>query len=91
MPLRVEAGGKGSFKKKLLRSRLKWAGHMERMGDEKLTKRLDAEKVDGKRRRGRPRMGWEGCVMRDVGKVRRIQHRTTAKDRSWRLLMENVV
>jgi len=27
---------KESFKKKLMRGRLKWAGHMERMGDENL-------------------------------------------------------
>ena len=31
--LRVEVGVKGSFTKKLVRTRLKWAGHVERMGD----------------------------------------------------------
>ena len=40
---------KERFKKKLTRSRLKWAGHVERIGDkQKLTKRADAEKVKGK-------------------------------------------
>ena len=39
---------KDSFKKKLLRSRLKWAGHVERMGDDKLAKRTDFQKVEGK-------------------------------------------
>ena len=34
--LRVEVGVKESFKNKLMRNRLKWAGHVERMGDEKL-------------------------------------------------------
>ena len=38
--LKVEVGVKDSFKKTLVRSRLKWAGHVERMGDEKLAKRL---------------------------------------------------
>ena len=33
--LRMEVGVKVSFKKNLSRSRLKWAGHVERMGDEK--------------------------------------------------------
>ena len=33
--LRVEVGGKESFKK-LMTSRLKWAGHVERMGVENL-------------------------------------------------------
>ena len=34
--LRVEVGVRDSFKKKLVRSRLRWAGHVERLGDEKL-------------------------------------------------------
>ena len=38
---------KGSFKKKFVRSKLKWAGHVERVGDEKLGKRSDARKADG--------------------------------------------
>ena len=35
--------------KKLARSILTWAGHAERMGDEKFAKRADAQKVQGKR------------------------------------------
>ena len=46
--LRVEVGLKESFKKKLVMSRLTWAGHVERMGDEKMAKRADAQKVKGK-------------------------------------------
>ena len=34
--LRVEVGGKENVKTKLVKGRLKWAGHDERMGDEKL-------------------------------------------------------
>ena len=33
-----ELRAKESFTKKLMMSRLKWAGHLERMGDEKFTK-----------------------------------------------------
>ena len=40
----------------LVRSRLKWDGHVERMGDEKWEKRADAQKMEGKRRRGKLRM-----------------------------------
>ena len=43
-------------KKKLARST--WTGHVEKMGDEKLAKRPDARKVDGKWRRGRPKLRW---------------------------------
>ena len=42
--------------KQLVRSRLEWARHMDRMGDEKLVKRAEAQKVEGKMRRGRQRM-----------------------------------
>ena len=34
----VEIGVKESFKKKQVRNRLTWAGHVERMGDGKLAK-----------------------------------------------------
>ena len=39
-----------------MRSRLKWAGHVERMEGEQLPKRADALGVEGRRRRGRQRM-----------------------------------
>ena len=42
-------GVEESFSKKLVRSRLKWAGHVERIGDEKLAKRSDTQKVKGKK------------------------------------------
>ena len=36
--LREEVGMKESFMRKLVRSRLKWAGHMEQVEGERLTK-----------------------------------------------------
>ena len=51
--LREEVEVKKSFKKKLATST--WAGHLEKMANEKLTKRADAQNVDGKWRRGRPK------------------------------------
>ena len=73
----VDVGAKESFKKKLV-SRLKWAGHGETMGNEKMVKRSDAQKVEENRRRGRPRMRWEDCVKRDLERVGG-EWRTTAK------------
>ena len=36
-------------RRELVRRRLKWVSLMERMGDEKLSKRSDAQKVEGQR------------------------------------------
>ena len=67
------------------KGRLKWASHVERMA------MIRCPLSVGKRRRGRPRMGWEDSIKRDLGRVGG-EWRTTAEDRSsWRLLIENVV
>ena len=42
----MEVGVKESSKKKLVRCT--WAGYVEKMGDEKLAKRADAQKMEGK-------------------------------------------
>ena len=47
----VKRADKRSFKKKLARSRLTWAGHVKTMGEEKLANRTDAQNAEGKRRR----------------------------------------
>ena len=54
--LRVEVGVKESSKKKFVRST--WASHVGAMGYEKLANRADAQKVEGKWRRGRPKLRW---------------------------------
>ena len=57
------------FNKKLARSRLTWASHAERMGDEKLAKRADAQKVESKRMRGRLKLRWGDCMKRYIERV----------------------
>ena len=54
---------------KIVKSRMKWAGHMVRMKDEKLPKRSETMKHDGCRKRGRPQLRWEDCVKRDLRKA----------------------
>ena len=56
---------KGSFTRKCVRSRLKWAGHVERMEGVGLMMRLDVLRMEGRRRRVRPGLRWEDCVKRD--------------------------
>ena len=59
--LRKEVGGRESVRKRG-RSRLKWAGHVERMEGAQLTKRADALRVEG-RRRGSPRLRWQLLII----------------------------
>ena len=65
--LREDADVKESFTRKLVMSRLQLTRYVESM--EGLTKREDAFRVEGRRRRGRPIRGWEDCVKRDLAGV----------------------
>ena len=67
--LREETGVQWSLSERLVRSRLQWAGHVERMADEILPERAAELREQGRRRRGRPRLRWEDCVKRDVKKT----------------------
>ena len=59
--LREETGVQRSLTEKLVRCRLQWAGHVERMADDRLTKRAAELREQGRRRRGRPRLRWQDC------------------------------
>ncbi len=54
---------------RLVRSRLLWAGHVERMAEDRLPKRAAELRGQGWMRRGRPRLRWEDCVKRAVRKA----------------------
>ena len=51
---------------------LKWFGHVERMGSERMTKRVYMSEVEGQRGRGRPPLRWKdgvrrACAEREMG------------------------
>ena len=69
MELREESGVQRSLTERLARSRLQWAGHVERMADDRLPKRTAKLREQGRTRRGRPILRWEDCVKRDVKKA----------------------
>ena len=69
--LREETGVQRSLTERLVRSRLQWAGHVERMADDRLPKRAAELREQGRRRRGRPRLRWEDCVKRACEEGRR--------------------
>ena len=67
--LREEVGTKACIVGRIVKSRLKWAGHMVRMNDDKLPKTAETKKQEGSRKRERPQLRWEDCVKRDLRKV----------------------
>ena len=64
-----ETGVQRSLTERLVRSSLQWAGHVERMADDRLPKRAAELSEEGKRRRGMLMLRWENCVKRDVKKT----------------------
>ena len=52
--VRERVGVTEEMSKRVDRKVLKWFGHVERMGDERLTKKVYKSEVDGVRGRGRP-------------------------------------
>ena len=67
--LREEVGSKACIVGKIVKSRMKWAGHMVRMKDDKLPKRAETKKQEGSRKLGRPQLRWKDCVKRDLRKA----------------------
>ena len=62
---------------------LRWFGHMERMDENRMARRVLMAEVSGGRVRGRPRLGW----MDDVKVALGNRGMTMAKDRKeWRAL-----
>jgi len=41
-------------------------GHLDRMEEDRMTKKIFAQVLEGTRRRGRPRKGWKEEVERDL-------------------------
>ena len=46
--------------------RISWLGHLERMEEGRMPKKIFTQELEGTRRRGRPRKGWKEEVKRDL-------------------------
>jgi hypothetical protein len=46
--------------------RISWLGHLERMEEVRMPKKIFTQKLEGTRRRGRPRKRWKEEVERDL-------------------------
>ena len=86
--LREETGVQRNLTERLVRSRLQWAGHVERMADDRLPKRAAELREQGRRSRGRPRLRWEDCVKRDV---RKAGEEKTRDRGGWKILSDEAV
>jgi len=62
--------------------RISW-GHMERMEEDRMPKKIFTEEVQGTKRGGRPRKGWRGVRVLKVLGVRRWRELVTDR-RKWR-------
>ncbi len=57
----------------LKRSTLRWFGHLEKIDEKELTKRIHRSKIDAGNVRGRPRIKWEDRVREYVRERERMQ------------------
>ena len=55
--------------KKIRVQRLRWLGHVARMNDENVAKRVFERNPEGRRRRGRPKLRWKDSVLEDYRKL----------------------
>jgi hypothetical protein len=74
--------------------RMRWAGHVARMGEKRNAYRLLMGKSEGKRPLGRPRRKWVDNIKRDLGEVGwgDVDWIGLAKDRNrWRAVVNSVL
>ena len=69
--------------KKITEKRLKWYGHVSRMKDEHVVRRMLDVEIPGKRRRGRPNLRWKDACKRDMTEVGLKEDKTTNRA-AWR-------
>jgi hypothetical protein len=74
--------------------RMRWEGHVARIGEKRNAYRLLLGKPEGKRPLGRPRRRWVDNIKRDLGEVGwdDVDWIGLAKDRNrWRALVNSVL
>jgi hypothetical protein len=74
--------------------RMRWAGHVARMGEERYVHRILMGKSEGKRPLGRPRRRWENGIRMDLREIgcRSVDWIQLAQDRDrWRALVNTVM
>jgi hypothetical protein len=83
-----------SIIRKIKSRRMRWAGHVARMGEKRKAYRLLVGKPEGKMPLERPRRRWEDNIRMDLGEMGwgDVDWIGLAKDRNmWRALMNSVL
>jgi len=71
--------------KRIMGQRIGWLGHLERMEEDRMPKKIFTQELEGMRRRGRPRKEWREKVERDLQVLRVRRWRELVIDREkWR-------
>jgi len=63
------------------RQRISWLGHLEKMEEDWMPKKIFTQELEGTRRRGRPRKSWKEEVERDLQVLRVRRWRELVADR----------
>ena len=63
------------------RQRIGWLGHLERVEEDRMPKKIFTQELEGTRRRGRPRKGWKEEAERDLRVLGVRRWRELAADR----------
>jgi hypothetical protein len=72
-------------------ARLKWLGHIERMSEDRVIKKLYMSKPEGRRSVGRRKMRWLDDVEEDLRKMRIVGWRRKARRRDeWKSVLREV-
>ena len=61
--------------------RISWLGHLERMEEDRMPKKILTQEMEGTRRRRRPRKGWKEEVERDLQVLGVRRRRELVSDR----------
>ena len=78
-----ERTGFPKLQDKIETSKLKWYGHMMRMEEYRVPKRIFMEKIPGRRPRGRPRKRWIDTVKESIEKTE-VKEKEVLKERNER-------
>ena len=92
--VRRRVGVSEKLSKRVDRKVLKWFGHVERMGSDRLTKRVYMSEVDGTRGRGRPRLRWIDGVKsacNERGLTLEMAKEVCRDRNSWRSVSDRIV